>query len=169
VLVAELAAVDVDAARALWRHVLDLDLCERVIAWNRPVDDELPLLLADPAHAQVRLTSGLGVRMVDVPTALRARRYLTDGRVILRVADPFRGELATWRLGVTNGMGTCEQVADDPGMELDVADLGALYLGGMSPIRLARAGQIVVHDQAALATLERLLAWPLAPWAPEVF
>gem|GEM_PF-6703826 len=46
--------------------------------------------------------------------------------------------------------------------------LGSLYMGGVSPHVLRRAGKLSGSD-AAVATAARLFAWPVAPWCPEGF
>src|SRR5256885_14884467 len=83
------AAATAEAYAALWRHVLDVDLMARVSAEMRPVDEALRFLLADSRQPKTRIEDGVWLRMVDVPAALKGRRYAVDGRLLLRVRDAF--------------------------------------------------------------------------------
>jgi hypothetical protein len=47
--------------------------------------------------------------------------------------------------------------------------LGALTLGGVSPLLLAEAGQIEEQRPGALQTAERLFRWPITPWCSTFF
>ena len=55
-----------------------------------------------------------------------------------------------------------------PDVTLDRATLGALYLGGVRASLLARAGKLA-GTADAIARLDRLFAWPTAPWCAEQF
>ncbi len=68
------------AYAALWRHCLDVDLIDEVLAAGRPIDEPLRHLLADPRALETRVWDGLWVRLVDVEAALDARGYATSGR-----------------------------------------------------------------------------------------
>lgn len=56
---------------------------------NRPVDDPLALLLADPRQAGTRLVDTLWLRVLDVPAALAARTYPLTGSLAFTVHDAF--------------------------------------------------------------------------------
>jgi hypothetical protein len=53
---------------------------------------------------------------------------------------------------------------DEPDAALDVTALGSLYLGGVDPRVLARAGRLEEHTPGAAGRLARLLAAPSVPW-----
>ena len=82
--VRDLQATNAPAYADLWRFVLDVDLIERVEAWNRPLDEPLLHLLREPRRLRARMIDNLWVRLVDLDGALRARRYATDGRLVAR-------------------------------------------------------------------------------------
>ncbi len=52
-----------------------------------PLDDPLLALLVDPRGALPRLGDNLWVRLLDVPTALTARRYCAPVDAVLEVSD----------------------------------------------------------------------------------
>jgi predicted acetyltransferase len=87
---------DCPAATAdLWRDLLNRDLTGEVVTWNRPVDDPLLYLLADPRRARARFRDGLWIRLVDLPEALTQRRYAAAADVVIEVAD----EICPWNAG----------------------------------------------------------------------
>jgi predicted acetyltransferase len=152
----------------LWRYVLDVDLVERVEAWNRPVDEPLLYLLQDPRRIRPTIIDNLWVRLVDVPAALAARRYSSDGRLRLQIADPFcPWNEGRYTLDVSAGHATVGVGVDEP---VDVAcsatDLGAAYLGGPSFRQLHDAGRVVQLRDGALATADAMFGWRPAPWSP---
>ena len=95
VLIRELVARDPAAAHALWSRLLDLDLMSTVELSDRPLDDPLLSMLADPRSAKPVVVDGIWVRLVDLPAALAARRYTTDVDVVLEVTDA----LCPWNAG----------------------------------------------------------------------
>lgn len=168
--VEELLAADDATLAGLWRYLLDVDLVTTVEAGSRPVDDPLPVLLADPRQAVARLQDTLWLRVLDVPAALAARAYATDGSLVLRVEDAFLPEVAgTYLLEVRHGQARCAPTGRPAALTLATADLAAIYLGGTRPARLARAGRIVEHEAGALARADRLFVTATAPWCPFVF
>ncbi len=73
----ELDADSAVARGALWRFVLDLDLVRRFVRQNAPLDDSVRYLVADLRSVKAEDQDGTYARLVDVPRALEARRYLT--------------------------------------------------------------------------------------------
>jgi predicted acetyltransferase len=93
----------------------------------------------------------LWVRLLDVPRALTARGWLTDGEIVLDVDDPFLGEHHRYLLTVEGGKAECVETTRDPDLTLDVRDLGSVYLGGTTPSTLVRAGHVKAHGSTAKA------------------
>lgn len=166
--VRHLEATTPPAYADLWRYVLDVDLVEKVNAWNRPVDEPLLYLLQDPRRIRPTITDNLWVRLVDVRVALGARRYAADGRLVLEVADPF----CPWNEGrhvldVSAGEGTVTSGADEPvDLVCTVNDVGAVYLGGPSFRQLYDAGHVQERRDGALARADAMFGWRPAPWSP---
>ncbi len=170
VIVQELMAATPEAYADLWRFVLGIDLAARVEGRSRPSDEPLLHLLAEPRRLRLQLGDGLWIRLVDVPRALEARRYRTDGRVVLEVHDEFfpanqgRYELEGGPDGVT-----CRPTDADPDLELAVEDLGAAYLGGTSFDALAQAGRVRILRAGADARADAMFGTARAPWCPNHF
>ncbi|GGM71563.1 hypothetical protein GCM10012275_47540 [Longimycelium tulufanense] len=102
------------------------------------------------------------LRLVDVETALSVRSWGAAEPVVLEVRDGVLPEnQGCYRIG---GDGVT-RVDTEPHLGLDVADLGALYLGDVRPSTLAATGRVVVHDPAALALADRLFATDVVPWS----
>jgi predicted acetyltransferase len=73
-----------EADAALWRYCLDLDLAGTIRLQDRPVDEPGRWRLADPRRLRtVHVGDQLWVRLLDLPAALRARRYATEGELVL--------------------------------------------------------------------------------------
>jgi predicted acetyltransferase len=150
----ETIAADDAVFTALARFVLGHDLVSQVVFKHVPPDHPLRWQLADFRAGQVSNdTDWLWVRLLDVPRALTARGWFTDGELVLDVDDPFLGEHGRYLLTVRDGKADCVPTDRDPDLSLDVSDLGSVYLGGTAPSTLVRAGHIRTHspDAATLA------------------
>jgi predicted acetyltransferase len=160
--IVELIGVDPHAEASLWRYMVSLDLFPRVTWWNAPVDDALAWRVEDARRIVRTPSDTLWLRVEDVSAALGARSYAIDGGLRLAVDG------ATWELVARDGRGHAEPTAQPAELQMSRATLGALYLGGTSASRLARAG-LVTGAAAAIARADALFGWTTAPWCPEVF
>ncbi len=170
----ELMADGPAVTAGLWRDLLSRDLTGEVVAWNRPVDDPLLHLLADPRRARARLRDGLWARLVDLPAALTKRSYAAPAEVVIDVTDEIcPWNAGRWRLRVPGpgaaAAAACERTDDQADLALPVAALGAAYLGGTRLGALAAAGQVTELRPGALAALSTAMSWDPAPWCPLVF
>ncbi|HEV8651461.1 MAG TPA: GNAT family N-acetyltransferase [Actinomycetes bacterium] len=167
----ELMAVTPEAAASLWRFCLDLDLTTTVELHNRPLDEPLRWCLADPRRLRTTLLSDfLWLRVLDVPAALAARRYAASGQLVLEVADPLLPE-NDGRFRVDGGPSgaDCARTGFEPDVVLDVAALGAAYLGGVRFSTLGRAGRAREGRPGALARADAMFTSDLAPWCSTDF
>ncbi|TQM68247.1 putative acetyltransferase [Actinomadura hallensis] len=168
--VADLVAETPAAEAALWRFLASIDLTRRVQAPNRPVDDLLPHMAADPDQVTVKGDYGaLWLRLVDVPAALRARSWAAEDAFVLEVHDgrlPANG--GRWRL-TTGAAPSCERTDEPPDLTLSASDLAAVYLGGTRAVTLARVGAVAEGAPGAAARLDAALAVPLAPYMNDDF
>jgi predicted acetyltransferase len=125
VVVGTLLSATPEAHAALWRHLLDLRLMRTVVVRNRPLDDPIRWLLAEWRAYHVRhVPDGVWIALLDLPAALEARGYLTDGEIVLQVgADRLL-------LQVEGGAARCTQTGREPEIELDPPVLASTYLGG---------------------------------------
>ena len=170
----ELMADSPAVVAGLWDDLLSRDLTGEVVAWNRPVDDPLLHLLADPRRARARFRDGLWVRLVDLPAALAKRRYAAAADVVIEVADEIcPWNAGTWRLRVQGpsraAEASCERTSDPADLSLPAAALGAAYLGGTRLGALAGAGLVSELRPGALAAASAAMSWDPAPWCPMVF
>jgi predicted acetyltransferase len=169
--VQELHAATGSVRLALWEFCLGVDLVATISCYNAPPDDPLRWRLADPRRLAVTgVSDWLWARIVDVPAALAARRYRTPGRLVLDVTDEFvprnagRYEL----IGGPDGA-ECRPTDAETDLALGVAELGALYLGGVSCTTLARAGRVEERRAGALLTGDQLFVGARAPWCSTEF
>ncbi|MER6817746.1 GNAT family N-acetyltransferase [Spirillospora sp. NPDC000708] len=166
----DLVAADARVEAALWRYLAGIDLTSRIKAPSRPVDDLLPHMAADPDQVRVAGEYGaLWLRLVDVPAALRARSWASGDAFVLDVADArIPANHGRWRLTTGPAPG-CAPTADPPDLSLDVADLGAVYLGGARLSTLVCIGAVTEHTPGAAARMDAALAVPLAPYTNDDF
>jgi predicted acetyltransferase len=165
----ELVALDPRAHVGLWGFLTNVDLFPEVSAWNVPVDDPLPLVVAEHRRVRRTLADALWVRIMDVESALGSRTYEDDGEVTFELVDAARPDTSgTYRLVVRDGVGECRRVSGSGQVTFESDVLGHLYLGGGSALAMAAARRIT-GEPDAVVTLHRLMRTMSAPWCPEVF
>jgi predicted acetyltransferase len=81
------------------------------------------------------------------------------------VRDPFRpaGEGRYVVEGGPEGAG-CRPTDREPDLTIGVAELGSLYLGGVSATTLARAGRVEARTPAVLRVADAFFTSTPAPW-----
>ena len=162
----ELVGEDVGIEVALWRALVQHDLVATVTG-PIAVDHALWDVLVDPRQISIRWEQDLlWARVIDVPTVLTARRYVTADVLVLAIRDPFLGRAdGTFRLEVdAHGVGSCSPHTGPADLELDIADLGSTLLGGASLRRLQRAGRIRELTPGAAARFDATASVDPAPW-----
>jgi predicted acetyltransferase len=169
--VGSMKALTDEAQAALWQYCLSVDLVATVQAHTRPPDDPLRWMLGDPRRLRVTsLTDGLWIRLLDIPAALEARRYLVEGSLILEVHDETRPETSgCYYLDGSPDGATCRRTDREPDLILSVNDLGAVYLGGVSFTTLAAAGRIREQTPGGLIRASLMFASEHAPWCSTDF
>lgn len=169
ILLADLLAADPETYRVLWRHILDIDLADRVEAGSRPRSEPLEHLLADARALQSTLWDGLWIRLVDVRAALAARTYGVPGRLSIEVSDPF----CEWNRGVWTLEAGADGARCSPGGDADLAlsaaDLATVYLGDSTFHGLLWAGHLAERRAGAARLADSMFASPVVPWCPVHF
>ena len=160
-----LVATTAASHRALWDHLVHLDLIRRVEWGFAPDDRLLENLLTDARRVTTTQSEDqLWLRILDVPAAFAGRPYPRDGDLVLAVTDPLGHAAGTWRLIVRDGTGAVVPLEESgpgtagPDLSLDVAELSSVYLGGVSAELLRQAGRLTEHRAGAAAELTALLA-----------
>ncbi|HEY8523461.1 MAG TPA: GNAT family N-acetyltransferase [Acidimicrobiales bacterium] len=159
-----------EAERELFRFLTSVDWIATVRAGLRPVDDPLPLRVRDGRAALlVDHSDHLWLRPVDAAAALAARRYATEGTLVLEVVDP--AGYAAGRLALDAGPAgaSCTPTTRSPDLTVPVAALGAAYLGGTPWTRLAAAGWLDEHIPGAAERARVLFTPHRAPWSATSF
>ncbi|MET9865045.1 GNAT family N-acetyltransferase [Streptomyces sp. NPDC006129] len=165
-----LTAVTPAAERALWQYLCSIDWVVRVKSGSRAPDDLLPLLLPDPRAAAITtLADWLWVRILDVERALEARTYEGEGTLVLEVAgvDGLTG--GRYRLQAGAEGASCTPTRQSAELVLGPGDLGALWLGDESAVRLAAAGRVREERAGAAREADALLRTSRRPWCPDLF
>ncbi len=164
--VIDLVGATPEVELALWQAAMAIDLAETVVAQGRPLDDDLPLALVDPRAARLSsVEDETWLRLLDVPTALSARTYGSADAVVLAVDDQLVPENSgRYRVG-TDG---AERTGATAEIEIGVAELASVYLGGTRFAALATAGR-VRGDAPALRRADLLFASDRMPWSGTYF
>ena len=167
--VVELIAATPNAHAGLWRFLTSVDLFPNVHYWNASTGDRLPWLLDNRRAVKRQLQDDLWLRIMDVPEALTGRSYPSEGRLVLRVTDQFCDWVGgTFELVVDSDGVRCARSDDPPDLDMDVAELGAIYLGRRLPSVLAASGRLTA-SQEALAMADAMFRSDTPSWCPEVF
>ncbi len=163
--VTEAIAASGEATAALWRFCFGIDLSEEITAGTRPVDDPLPFMLVDMRALDVLRQDMIWTRILDVRAVLQARSYASAGELTLGLSDDFLGvSNGTYTLDAGPDGATCTESSKKPDLEMSVADLAAIYFGGVRPSVLERAGRIEARSDGALKTADAMFATAKAAW-----
>ncbi|HEX7171358.1 MAG TPA: GNAT family N-acetyltransferase [Candidatus Limnocylindria bacterium] len=170
VIVVEKLAANPAAELDVWRFLLDIDLMAKLESWNVAPDDPLILNALEPRRLGIATGDGMWLRVVDVASALAQRRYATDGRLVIELAD----ELLTWNdgrwaLAVEDGVPRVERTTESADLAADTTDLAAAYLGGFGWTQLADAARVRELQPGALSRADALFRTARPPWCPRVF
>lgn len=162
--IVDLLAATQDAYLALWSYLGSLDLVQRVIWHDAPLEDPLEWALAGKrGYNRTKVDDHLWLRILDTPAALAGRRYWSDGVVVLAVADPLGHAGGTFRIEAASGTATVTVL--DPGApadaEVGIAELSAMYLGGVTARTLAAAGRFRELAAGAADRTDALLGTPM--------
>jgi predicted acetyltransferase len=170
VIVEEIDAASPEARAGLWRFVLDLDLVRSFTRQGAPMDESVRYVVADLRSVKAEEQDGTYARLVDVPRALEARRYLTTLDVIIRVEDPLlTHNNASIRLEAGPDGASVSRSRRKPDLIMNVRDLSAIYLGGTPLTALARAGLVSERTEGAAAATSAAFAWTQPPFCPDFF
>jgi predicted acetyltransferase len=151
--VEDVVATTPEVRAGLWQYCFGVDLIALFRALNVAMDDPLRWSLVEPRRLRTTSVNDLlWVNVLDVEAALSARTYASEQSLVFDVAGAGRFRLAG---------GQCRPTDDLADLGIDIADLGAAYLGGVSFATLARAGR--VSELAAGAVARADAAFATAP------
>lgn len=168
--VRDLIAVTPAAERSLWHYLMSVDWVTKVNTGLRAPDDLLPLLLPNPRAAKVTTHADfLWVRPLDVPRMLEARTYPGEGSLVIGLDDPAGLAEGRYLLEVGPDGASCTPTTQSADLYLGVGELGALWLGDESAVRLAALGRVSEERADAAARADGLLRTSLRPWCPDIF
>lgn len=152
------AAGDQGARLALMRRLVDLDLVTSVVNWVAP-DDPLVSWLGSPRALGARTTDSVWLRIADLPAAVAERGYAAPCDLRIEVRDHvIPANDCVWRVVAdATGIGRAERTDEAPDLTLDIADLGACWLGGQTIGARAAAGFVIEHRPGAVLALDAAL------------
>ncbi|MDH2429759.1 GNAT family N-acetyltransferase [Sphaerisporangium sp. TRM90804] len=166
----ELFGLDPAAYALVWRHLLDRDLCSRVVTHSRPVDDPIVHLLAESRLLTSSWFDELWGRVVDVDRAMPLRAYSAPVDVVIDVKDDFcPWNTGRWRLSADASGAVCARTTDPADVALPVSVLGAAYFGGRSLGAYEAAGVVREIRPGSLRALSAAMRWEHEPWGGRIF
>jgi predicted acetyltransferase len=163
-------AIDSTGYAALWRFVLSLDLVRRFRFDGAPIDEPLRFLVNDPRAISAELRDGTYARIIDVPRALEARRYAAEADLVIDIVDPIlpaNQRTFRWQGGPDGA--SVKPSRRKPDLVMNVRELGAIYLGGISLATLHRSGLIEERTPGAVVALSGAFAWSRLPYCNDFF
>ena len=167
VLVVDLMATSAAAHVALWRFCFGIDLRTRIEARDRPVDDALPWMLANPRGLERAPYDGMWLRILDVRKSLEARSYAVEGRLVFEVRDEFCAwNAGRYELEAGPDGARCKPTTAAPHVTLPAASLASIYLGGVELSALVRASRAEVSSRKAMYLADDMFRARLKPWWP---
>ncbi|MEV5986031.1 GNAT family N-acetyltransferase [Streptomyces sp. NPDC052051] len=165
-----LIATSPAAERALWHYLCSIDWITTVKSGYRAPDDLLPHLLPDPRAARLTTYADwLWVRVLDVQRALEARTYATSGTLVLDVVDEAGLAGGRYLLEAGPDGARCTRTDREAQLTLPVGELGTLWLGDESAVRLAALGRVREQQEGAALVADALLRTSRRPWCPDMF
>ncbi len=165
-----------DAASALWRYLLELDLVTEVKAGLRPLDETLRWQIADWRSAEVKTWEHQYLRVLDVPAAFSARTYSVPGELVFSVSDALGFAAGIWQLSVLEPVETTPASYSATVTKLDAApsgipllhltanELASVYLGGVALTTLLDADRVSEGEPGDAAIADGILRSSRAPW-----
>lgn len=166
----DLAWLDVDAYRSLWRFVASHDLVGRVRWGNAPGDDPAAELMLEPRLLHAEDREGAWFRIVDAGAALAGRGYQSAGALTIGLADdpltPWND--GAWQLDAGPDGATARQVRGEADIRMAAKGLALLWTGARSATELARWG-LLAGDDEAVARADAIFRTRHAPHCPDHF
>jgi len=167
----DFCALDGDAYRALWEHMLTHDLADSITVEMHP-DDRFRDLAENPFDVTVTVDEGAMYRIVDIERAIGERPYVGHRPASVTIAIEDRTldwNTGAWRIeGGEAGM-RAEKTDADPDFEMSINMLAPLFSGYTTPRVLANNGFIRVHREESLADLTELFTVADSPYCPDFY
>jgi predicted acetyltransferase len=161
----EIHADDAAAFVALARYLLDIDLTTCTKFFRQPVDSPLMYLLADMRSADMGVSDGLYLRLVDVDRALAGRTYAAPLDVVLEITDELcPWNAGRWRLAGDQKTAECVRTSAPADLAIDIRELAAVYLGGTTLAALDQAALVTELRPGAITEASLAFSTPLAAW-----
>ncbi len=154
------------ARLALLRRLVEFDLMGSVKLASVGVDDPVLHWAGGPrAASDVAVYDATWVRLVDLPGAMAQRAWSASCDVVVDVTDAAASwNSGLWRLRADgHGVASAERTDAEADLRLDVAALGAAYLGGGNLEAMRRAGHVEERRPGAVAELWRAMRTDVAP------
>jgi len=113
------------------------------VIWSTATDERLHLILPNP-RIEMKLTSGMMFRVVDVGDALRKRRYPAgiDLSFDIEISDPIAlWNQGAWNVNVSNGHVRIKKI-DSASIKCDIQTFSQIFLGYLTAGEAEKLGKL---------------------------
>jgi predicted acetyltransferase len=140
--ITDLFALTPATHQMLWGALAGYDNVEEIVWDNAPVDDPLPLMLAEPRHLNQSVRDGIMARLVTVEDAMAQRPYAAVSELRFALVDGFcPWNAGSWRIATSpegGHVGRIDGQAVDFSLTPDT--LASLVFGRFTAAQAAGAG-----------------------------
>lgn len=164
--VIELFATTDDARLRLHHHLLGIDLASTVVLDRADLADPTRYALTDQrAYRTTAVGDWLWVSVLDPATALAARSYEAEDRLVIEIYD---GGASTTVALDAGEEAACTTSTAEPDLVCPSSTIGSLLLGGVRPTALAAAGRLQ-GDADVLRRADRVFTTTRPPFCQTMF
>jgi predicted acetyltransferase len=137
---------------------------------DTPIEEPLRYQLLDPRAVRVRVGDSIHLRVVDVKAALAARRYAAGLDLVVGLRNPMLAHNdRAFRIEAGAEAGAGDRCRRRPDLVMDIGELGAGYLGGISFQQLHAAGLVTEQTPGAVAAMTLAFDWYRKPFCTDGF
>ncbi|MFW6597910.1 GNAT family N-acetyltransferase [Propionibacteriaceae bacterium Y2011] len=141
--VGDLIALNRTARIGLWEFLASIDLVEKIVVNNSPLDDPLPWSIIDRGGYKITgVSDSLWFRLLDAERCLAARPWLADGEIVLGITDPMGFTDGSYAIRAADGRAEVTRTTDPAEVTVDIETASSLWLGGTTTSRMVEAGRI---------------------------
>ena len=169
-LINEIISTTDEAHLNLVNYCMSIDGVKKITSKSRPLDDPIPWILEEPRKLSRYVEDQLHLRIVDVPSALVARKYNVDGQITILVTDNIlESNNAKFSLENSSNIAKCKKTNLPHDLKIDIRELGSIYLGETSWLNLCKSKLIEINSLEKLHLADQMFYSIPSPWCADYF
>ena len=139
----EMIYKDIEAEEGLLSFIYSHQSQIDQVIWSTATDEKLHIILPNP-RVDMKLTTGMMFRVVDVENALTARKYQEDLNTAfdIEISDQFAPwNQGPWHIEISGGHAKVQK-ADKSSVECDIQTFSQIFLGYITPKDAVKLGKL---------------------------